>query len=323
VQLPPALRLAVDELAGTISGSELTRAANAISERYRVADFRTPPLNSNVERIAYTTVRMPATYAACRHVSSQLRLAAPTAVPKSFVDLGAGPGTAAWAAMQVFPSIEHVTLIERDVELIAMGERLAQAHPVLARAEWRQADLASISALPAADVVVVSYALGELARAVMDRLRQWVWEAATQFAVFIEPGTQRGFHTIAEVRQWLIGAGAKLAAPCPHENLCPMLPINDWCHFAARVERTSMHRLAKQGALGHEDEKFSYVIGRKVAVEQAETRIVRHPRQHGGFVQLELCTPDGLRNETVTRAQKDGYRAAKKVKWGDRWPPNT
>ncbi len=262
---------------------------------------------------------MPATYAACRHVFEQLRLSAPEAQPASLLDLGAGPGTAAWAAVENFASLKQFTHIERDAGLIALGKRLAADSP-LASASWQQADVTALESLPAADIVLISYLLGELPRPDAETLIVQAGQATKQFLVMVEPGTKRGYATIIEARQTLIAAGVNIAAPCPHQYICPMLPIDDWCHFSARVERSSLHRFAKAGTLGHEDEKFSYVIGSRDPVHPPETRIVRHPHKHGGHIQFELCTAEGLRRDTITRSQKDRYRAARKAEWGDRWP---
>jgi ribosomal protein RSM22 (predicted rRNA methylase) len=324
VQLPEHLRARIDELSSTVQGSELAKAAARISDRYRATDFGSAVLSTDADRIAYTAVRMPATYAACQHVFAQLRLSAPEAQPESLLDLGAGPGTAAWAAREVFPLLQQFTLVECDAGLISLGKELAGGS-ALGSATWLQADLGSLVALPSADLVVMSYVVGELPRHTAEALLHRAWQAAGQFLVIIEPGTKRGYASIIESRHRLIDAGFKIAAPCPHENMCPMFPgfdkkTGDWCHFSARVERTSLHRFAKQGTLGHEDEKFSYVIGSKIPVNPPESRIVRHPHKHGGHVQLELCTAKGLRRETVTRSQKDTYRAARKSEWGDRWP---
>jgi ribosomal protein RSM22 (predicted rRNA methylase) len=96
----------------------------------------------------------------------------------------------------------------------------------------------------------------------------------------------------------------------------------DWCHFAARVSRSSLHRQVKGGSLPYEDEKFSYVAAARFPAAPAASRIVRHPQIRKGQVLLDLCTAeDGLRRETVTKRHGDAYRAARDADWGDAWPP--
>ncbi len=68
-----------------------------------------------------------------------------------------------------------------------------------------------------------------------------------------------GFETIRKARTTLISMEEHILAPCPHQGPCPMTE-NDRCHFAERVERTSLHRKMKEGTLGYEDEKYSSVI---------------------------------------------------------------
>ena len=52
--------------------------------------------------------------------------------------------------------------------------------------------------------------------------------------------------------------GFCVVAPCMCEK-CGL--INDYCQFYARVERSSLHKLAKAGALSYEDEKYFYLSG--------------------------------------------------------------
>ena len=137
--------------------------------------------------------------------------------------------------------------------------------------------------------------------------------------VIIEPGTPSNFDLIARIRRDLIASGAHLVAPCPHEDECPMAIANDWCHFSVRLERTSEHRQMKGGALGYEDEKFSYLAFSKQPLLRADSRIVRHPMTHSGYIRLTLCQPSGLQEKTVTRSHKETFRAARKAKWGDAW----
>ncbi len=107
-----------------------------------------------------------------------------------------------------------------------------------------------------------------------------------------------------------------MVAPCPTAAACPLLD-DDWCHFAARVERSSLHRRIKGGELGHEDEKYSYLALSRDPVQMAQTRIVRHPRHHPGLIEIELCTPTGLQTDRVTKRDRDRFRAARKASWGD------
>ena len=169
-------------------------------------------------------------------------------------------------------------------------------------------------------LVVISYTLGELPQAAAEAVLNKAWKCAGKFLVLIEPGTRRGFAAINAARSALIANAAAILAPCPHHFTCPMAAAGDWCHFSQRVERTSQHRQLKGGALGYEDEKFSYLVAAKSAAQSTGARIVRHPGKHSGHVQLALCTAAGkIENRTITRSSKEAYKRARKAEWGDLW----
>jgi ribosomal protein RSM22 (predicted rRNA methylase) len=320
MRFPEELRRAIDLQVEHTPAPAMASAANEISAAYRKSEFASTPLKSAAHRLAYLQVRIPATYAACRHVFAKTREMLPDFQPKSLLDLGAGPGTAAWAATEYFPAIEKVSLVERDVELLQIGKTLAaeSSHPGLHNAHWTSADLRTITPNPH-DVIVLSYALGELTPSDARRLVTATWKAA-KLLVLIEPGTPKAFVRMAELRKQLIAEGAAIAAPCPHERECPLLLRGDWCHFSERVERTAEHRRLKGGSLGYEDEKFSYLAATRLPITDRAGRIVRHPQIHSGYVQLQVCATDDLKQRTVTKSKKESYRAARKAGWGDRWP---
>ena len=304
MQLPLALRHALDvELQGTPL-NELVKASASITEQYRAG--RPSKLATSIERLAYIAARMPATYAAVHAALSEADIE-----PRTLLDLGAGPGTVSWAAHAVFDSLESAHLIERNFALAQLGQRLGAPIP----ATWMVADVST--PLPTADLVVLSYALSETS---WPTVLEKAWAATGMMLALVEPGTPKGFNLIREARQWLIGRGASIAAPCPHGRACPMTK-DDWCHFAARVERTSLHRRMKGAELGYEDEKFSYVLATRAAVATPEGRIIRHPRQKAGYVQLELCTSTGLATQNVPKSAGLLHRAARKAGWGAGWPP--
>jgi ribosomal protein RSM22 (predicted rRNA methylase) len=320
MRMPAEVLERIAEIGARVSAAELKRTAKRLSDEYR-AGAAAGALRGEAERLAYLTVRMPATYAAVRSALEAARETMQEFAPESLLDLGAGPGTALWAACDVFPSLQRLHTVERDAGLVSLARELAEgsASRAIQEAEWLNLDLRSWKAEGRHDVAVASYSLGELSAADRKRVLMAAWEACDGALAVIEPGTRRGFEAIAEMRECLIAAGAKLAAPCPHELECPMRAAGDWCHFSVRVERTAEHRRLKEGELGYEDEKFSYVIASKLPVLTPGARIVRHPMRHSGLTKLKLCTGEGLQEETVTRSQKQRYRDAKRAEWGGAW----
>jgi ribosomal protein RSM22 (predicted rRNA methylase) len=312
--LPDDLRTA---LAATVTGG--VGDANRLIARYREdrpADA--PILRDDADVAAYAGYRMPATFAAVRAALSAVAAAAPRFGPVSQVDLGGGTGAAVWAAAAVWPSLRTATVLEQSPHAIAFGRALARraAAPAVRHAMWERVDL-RLAELRRADLVTVSYVLGELTPAARDDLVGRVGGTV----VIVEPGTPAGHARILAARDVLLGRGLRILAPCPHDLGCPLPAGRDWCHFAARVNRSALHRRLKDGVLGHEDEKFSYV-GAATAHDGARPgRILRHPQSRKGMVALRLCTPDGgVRDTVVSRRHGDAYRAARDAAWGDGWP---
>ena len=374
MQLPPALQRAIDEELAAHNPAQLRAAASRLSQCYRQASDGASagapylpslgrrgsgsggPLSDDLHRAAYLAVRMPATYAsvvsalgwtrqACGEAWSEDEALSETGGEASgdrigdpittMLDLGSGPGTALWAAAQLFPTLRSATAIERDPRLIEIARRLAGHAPagqsedeLLRRVTWLQGDLKS--ALPQGrwDLVVCSYVLNELAEAPRAELIRQAWARTAKLLVLVEPGTRAGFANVLEARNSLLASGATLAAPCPNSLACPMSEGGDWCHFAARVERTAGHRRLKEATLGYEDEKFSYVafirtpltrIALENELQLPPSRIVRHPRIFSGHTQLTLCREGQIAATTVTRAQKEAWRRLKRLGWGDSW----
>lgn len=97
----------------------------------------------------------------------------------------------------------------------------------------------------------------------------------------------------------------------------------DWCHFYARFDRSALHRRLKDGTMGYEDEKFSYVALAKSPVKTASARVLRHPLRQAGFTQLQLCDSGGLQTLKITKRDKKIWKLARKTDWGDAWGIDT
>ena len=175
--------------------------------------------------------------------------------------------------------------------------------------------------LPAADLVVVSYLLGELAEPLQGPVVDAALAAASRLVLVVEPGTPRGYAAVLAARSRLTDAGWHVLAPCPQDGACPVASrAGDWCHFAVRLDRSALHRRVKGGRLGHEDEKFSYVVATRDPLPPAAARVLRHPVTRKGLVQLEVCDCAGSAQRlVVTRRDPIAYRAARDVSWGDPW----
>lgn len=322
MRLPQELQFAIEHETSKIDRRLLVQASAQLTRQYQAADFSAPAITTAARRAAYLAVRLPATYAASSHVFSEVRRLAPETAIHSMLDLGAGPGTALFAAAEVFPAIQQVTLLENDAALIGTGRDLAAQSllPAVHNANWLRHDLRNGISRAPHDLVVMSYTLGELPASAADALLRQAWSCARELLVLIEPGTMRGFRAVHAARSLLIASGGHILAPCPHDAACPLAgSAHDWCHFAQRVERTSQHRQLKGGALGYEDEKFSYIVAARKNTAPAQARVLRHPRKLSGHVQLTLCGPQGVESRTVTRSQRSTYKLARKAQWGDAW----
>lgn len=317
MQLPISLRTAVEQELSSVSFGSLNSAATELSNRYRQQRKAERFITTDVDRLAYMAVRMPATFAAVRKALAQL---GEEFHPKSLLDLGAGTGSAAWAAAELFDTLQRFTLVEHDSQLIELGRKLAQesGSESLRSADWRLGNLRNVTEFAPHDLVICSYSLGEIESVAASKIVKSAWQAAQQMLIVVEPGTTKGFATVRAIRDQLIEAGAFLVAPCPHQTVCPMpSDETDWCHFSARFDRTSLHRRLKGGSLGYEDEKFSYIAAAKHPVTAEAARVIRHPLRQPGFTQLQLCTPEGLQTVSITKRDKEAWKRARKTDWGD------
>jgi ribosomal protein RSM22 (predicted rRNA methylase) len=314
--LPPDLRAALDRLATGISRKDLASRAAAQSRNYR-AGGGSQAIRSRDDALAYAFTRLPATYAAAVAVFDALRQACDLE-PRSVLDVGAGPGTATFAAAQAFDSLGEIRLVETNVEMQRLGSELlaGSSNPALRAAAYR-VSLESPARPPPADLVVASYMIGELAPEELAGFARALWTMTAEALVVIEPGTPAGYGRILQVRDLLIAAGAHVAAPCPHERACPLL-APDWCHFAQRLPRSRDHLHIKAVSVPFEDEKFAYVVlTRAPPARGTDARVLAPPQVTKSGITTKLCTAEGIVRDVVARRDRDAYRRRKSWRWGD------
>lgn len=313
MSLPEHLKKGIEAECARMGISSLIQGREELTASYRQnARQSNRHMASEQHKKAYVVYRMPATYAVNVRVLNEVNDRIGHMNIESLLDLGSGPGTAIWAAREVFPDIATFTLVEQDAELIAMSKRLADG----LKLDWKQQDIIKQDSFAAHDLVILSYVVNELSQEEMSKLIERAWSAANKLLVVIEPGTPVGFDRIRLIRQQVIDLGGFVVAPCPHAHECPM-GKGDWCHFSQRLERSRMHRQIKKAELSYEDEKFSYIVMSKSAVELPQARVLRHPQIHSGHRQFELCTQDGLQSKIISKRDGDLYKQSKKLEWGD------
>jgi ribosomal protein RSM22 (predicted rRNA methylase) len=318
--LPPALRLAADRLLEGVARKGLAERAGRISDAYRAGRTSAAVVKDGDDATAYVLARLPATYAACARAFDEAARIVPDFAPDSLLDAGAGPGGAAWAALETWTGLTGATLLDSNRAFLDMSAALAaEAPPVLRDARRLRGDLTAPDAWPQAELVVSSYALAEIAPTRQAAMIEALWAACEAVLILVEPGTPDGWRRILAAREQLIAAGAQVLAPCPHALACP-IAAPDWCHFVQRLPRSRDHRLAKGAEVPFEDEKFIYLAVARpgVATIARTARVLAPPRAAKPAITLKLCTPEGSAEfRAVPKRDKPAFAVARRLDWGD------
>ncbi len=314
--LPAELKAALDARLQGLSRNDAAGRAALISQTYRDGGG-SGTIRTEIDALAYALVRMPATYAAVTASLNALREITPHFAPASLLDVGAGPGTATWAAAEAFPSLETFTLLDANSVLRALALDIGRGSARLRDMTYQRGDArAALADAEAADLVVASYVIAEISEAEQAALAELMWVKTSDTLLIVEPGTPAGYARILAVRRQLIASGAHVAAPCPHDGECP-LAAPDWCHFTQRLPRSRAHKQIKSAELPYEDEKFAYVALTRAPVARHPARVLAQPDVNKVEVTAKLCTAEGLVIARIPRRAKGDYNAARRWRWGD------
>jgi len=288
--------------------------ARALSERYRSGGKS----DETLDLAAYLIARLPATAAATETVLVELKRLRPSFNPRSILDAGAGPGTASWMALEIWPEIDSITMIDTHQGFLQTARTLAYQSgiPAFLSAKFQLADLCHMTGGNTYDLVIATYALAELPARRLPVAVDSLWKSAADKLVLIEPGTPDGFERLRAARTQLIAKGAHMVAPCPHQHSCP-ITSPDWCHFAVRLPRSRAHMHAKRAQVPFEDEKFSYLVASRIAGPLPQSRILRPPNNGKAGIKLNLCAASGLVDAIIARRDGSAYQRARKLRWGD------
>jgi ribosomal protein RSM22 (predicted rRNA methylase) len=314
--LPAELKAALDAKLEGLSRQEVANRAAAISQTYRNGGTSSA-IASETDALAYALARMPATYAAVAASLNALLEMRPDFAPQSLLDVGAGPGTASWAAAAAFPTLANFALLDANPALRTLALGFTKDSSRLHAANYQLGPARALLATTGeADLVIAGYLIGELGENERADLADAMWAKTRDTLVIVEPGTPAGYARIIAGRAQLIASGAHVAAPCPHDRACP-LQAPGWCHFAQRLPRSRAHMQMKGAEVPFEDEKFSYVVLTRTPLTQHPSRVLAPPAVGKAEIAAKLCTPDGLALAQVPRRDKAAYARARRWNWGD------
>ena len=315
MDIPKGLKDSINRLLSENKVSNIIENAQTISNRYRKNDGKGKRLLTNEsEAVSYVISRMPATYAAVYSVFKQILVNYDEEIT-SLLDVGAGTGAGTWAVNEI-ENMSQITCLEREKSMSNIGKKLMK-NTALDNVQWKSYNILQDEIAEKADIVLTSYMINELPEQKRENAVLKLWQATNKLMVVIEPGTPEGFKNILNIRNLIKEQGGYIVAPCCCNGECP-IKENDWCAFYARVARSSIHRQAKGGNLGYEDEKFSYIAFSKTPVEITGERILRHPQINSGFVKVKLCTAEGIQEKNYSKKDGEIYKKIKKLDAGEK-----
>lgn len=281
------------------------------------ATYRAGGSSADIDLASYLVARLPATYAAVLRVLAEAAALRPGFAPASLIDAGSGPGTASWAAAEVWPGLEHITFLDNTPAFLTLAAALAAnaPHP-LNRATAVDGSIEAMPPSPGADLVVAAYALAELPRPRIAAAAARLWAASRSMLVIVEPGTPAGFARIRAAREALLAMAAVPVAPCTHGVRCPIAG-EDWCHFSVRLARSRAHMHAKAARVPFEDERYSYLVLSRDGEASGLARIIAPPAHAKPGSSFRVCTGGRLEQRHVARRDGAAYKQARKLDWGD------
>ena len=247
----------------------------------------------------------------------------PASTVRSLVDVGGGTGAASWAAAEAFPALERVEVLDGSADALALGARIGRRRRrrPSPTATWTRMLLGpGVTAAPGRPRAVVSYLLGELPEPLHAPLVDAALAAAATAVLVVEPGTPRGYAAVLggalpAHRRGVARAGALPAGRC-RARWPPARATGATSRRGSTAPRCTAG--SRAAALGHEDEKFSYVLATRTprgAARGPGAAASGHPQGPGAARGLRRRR--GPRERVVvTKRDPIAYRAARDASWG-------
>jgi len=311
MDLPLKIQAKLEYLLKNQNLKELQNISKKISERYMLSSFNdNKNITSEMEAKVYANMRMPATFSTSYNVLNELSKNYSFSI-SSICDFGGGTGSTLIAVKSLFPNVQNLTMIERDKHMINISKELIDFEYKLVEKDFIKDDIEQSS-----DLSIFGYTMNEVSDNDLFNVIDKVWSKTNKALVIVDPGTPVCYKRLQTIKQYLKDKGGFVLAPCPKCEKC-YLGENDWCHFVTRISRSKTLKDLKMGDSPFEDEKYTYLIVSKTDERRDYSRVLRHPQLNSGFVDIKLCTHEGVKNLRVTKSNKELYKTTRKAKSGD------
>lgn len=283
------------------------------------------------DAFGYLALKVTSTYSHIYGALRNIRELNPSWNPVSVLDIGSGPGTAIWAALELFPSLKIGTAIERNKNFIELGKTILKSLPRI-KVDWQAIDL--INSIPelseSFDLVVIANVLNEMDEKTRNTSLEFANKHCKGILVVIEPGTPYGFESLVQTSKQLNSENI-LIAPYIENSFINSEKIN----FVEKIKRPEFQKRVRQIQRKNdtpdksrvlppsdwEESKYYYLAYSKFKPEFSPVgRLIDKPKLSKPFVELKVLTKEGIKIERIFKKDKARYKLAKKFKWGNTIP---
>lgn len=276
-------------------------------------------LKTDLDTIAYSVIRMPATYSAIRTCLEKIQELNDFGI-KSLLDIGSGTGAAEWAVVDTL-GVQDIVCLEREQAMRELAKKYFSYSDDFKKVEFIDSDILNEDLNVSKDLCILSYMINELSQENRLKVIDKVLSCTNKVLLIVEPGTPEGFANVKMIRDYLYEKGYEIIAPCTRFNGRCDIKEDDWCASSIRIQRTKIHKYLKDAEIGFEDEKFSYIAINvsedKLDLNNNLKRILRHPKIQNGRIEVKTCIQGEIQEEVITKKNKEEFKVLKKKNVGD------
>ena len=322
INLPPKINDAIFGILSSQERNDWVLRAVKLHDSYMLRKQDGTYINDALDALAYLALRIPATYAQIYSAFLQIQEINPSWNPRSILDIGSGPGTAVWAALDIWSSVKQARCIDKNKNLLFLGKEIMEKASLAIDISLECKDIIEMSHYENKyDLVIIANILNELTLSQQEILLKKAFDQCNGIMIIIEPGTSIGVTIVQKVSKQFSGKANLLA---PYINNSFIFDPKIWIHFSQRFIRPEFQRRIRQHmrdsslmASDWEDAKFAYVaIGKILPKEMIWGRCIGPVKKQKGFLEMFVLTQSEIKQVKIFKKNKKEYDFAKNLQWG-------